>query len=69
MIVTTEKDEKLATILESISSVVGDKYYYIPGWFEITKGDRFIFHHMNKLPKELTDLVEKTRNPKTDNKP
>lgn len=61
MKIIAEKNEKLSVVLESVSSIVNDKYYYIPGWFEKTKDGNYIFHHMNKLPKELTDFIKEQR--------
>ena len=61
MKVIAEKNEKLDTVLASLSSVVEGKYFYLPGWFEKLPDDSFQFHHMNNLPKELVDIVEKTR--------
>ena len=67
MKVIIEKSDTVDTVLGSLSSLVGEKYFYLPGWFEKTPEGDFIFHHMNKLPKELVDLVEEQREtPKTD---
>jgi len=58
MKVIAEKNEKLDVLLGSIASIVDEKYFYIPGWFEKTPEGNFQFHHMNNLPKHLIELVE-----------
>lgn len=57
MKVIATKDEPLMSVVESIGSVVHNKYYYIPGWWEKLDNGDMLFHHLNKLPKELTDAV------------
>lgn len=72
MKVIIEKSDKLDTIIDSVGSKVvteNSEYFYIPAWFEKTPKGDFIFHHMNKLPKDLIDKVEEQKNPKTDIKP
>ena len=54
---TTIKD-----ILESNASKVAEKFFYIPGWWELTKKGNYIFHHFNNLPDELTETIDNLRN-------
>ena len=63
MKVIVTKEDKMSEVLGSISSVVSDKFYYIPGWFERDDNGDFQFHHMNNLPEELKQAVEELQQP------
>ena len=63
MKVIVTKEDKMSEVLESISSVVDAKFYYIPGWFEKDDNGDFQFHHMNNLPEELTKAVKELQQP------
>lgn len=56
-----DKDEKMDNVLNNIASIVDGKWYYIPGWFEKTENGELQFHHMEKLPEELTNKVAEIR--------
>jgi hypothetical protein len=55
------KNTPLDKILITSASVVDNKYYYLPYWFE-KDGDEFIMHHMENLPPELVTAVNTLRN-------
>jgi len=64
MRVIVGKNDNFSEVVESLSSIVDGKFYYIPGWFQKDENGDFQFHHMNNLPEELKQSVEKLKNPK-----
>lgn len=55
------KEDTLEHVATSVGNMVENKYYYIPGWFEKLEDGSMQFHHMNNLPKELTDTLTALR--------
>lgn len=56
-----EQDEKMVNVLGSVSNIVDGKWFYIPGWFEKHEDGSVEFHHINKLPDELTNRLNQIR--------
>jgi hypothetical protein len=55
-----KKTIPLDKVLEQTASIVDDKYYYLPCWFEKTE-DGFAMHHMENLPEELVKAIQGMR--------
>jgi len=42
-------------------TLVNNKYYHIPFWFEKTKKGLFILHHVETLPDELKESIKEIK--------
>jgi outer membrane translocation and assembly module TamA len=51
------KGMQIGELLENSASVLNQKYYVLPYWFEKTENGNFIMHFNNELPKEITENV------------
>jgi len=50
----------IGEILENMT-LVNNKYYHIPFWFEKTKKGLFILHHVETLPDELKESIKEIK--------
>ena len=62
MKIIAKPETSLKDILESNATKVDGKFFYIPGWWELTKRGNYVYHHFNNLPDELTKTIETMRN-------
>lgn len=39
----------------------GETYYYMPYWFKLLEGDKFEMIPLDRLPRELVNIIEDNR--------
>lgn len=55
-------EQPLKNVLQQHATIIDDKYYFLPLWFEkVENSNDFIVHHMEKLPKDLRSVIEKKK--------
>lgn len=64
MTVIKKLPKETIDLLKGMGSVVlaGSTYYFLPYWIKVTEVDGVVeFHHLDNLPKELTDVLKELR--------
>lgn len=50
--------------LDGFATIVGDKYYFIPFWFEKSDDGNWKIHKLDHLPENLKSLIKEIRKEK-----
>ncbi len=53
--------DEMITFLEQSASIVDEKYFFLPFWFEKLEDGMFEMHHLDKLPPDLKLVVNGKR--------